>query len=492
MPSLAMRLIYNHILLCVLCTTLAFAARHARQHQAAPPPDPTPTYIWPHPHSVSHGAHLRNINYNTSFITHPSFHDLDTAIGRFRDVTFQHRAVGDSGVEAVVMVVVDVKDINAPLQMGVDESYTLHIPHAGDTVHIEANTYYGALYGLETLSQLITFDFTTSTYQIAGTPWSIYDQPRYQHRGLMVDTSRHYQSMAVLQHVIDSMAYSKFNLFHWHLSDLQSFPYQSDVLPRLSQAAYSAAERYSTADVVDLVEYARHRGVRVMVEFDIPGHAASWCVGYPDVCPSPDCPTPLDPSSAATFDTMEQLFTELTGGRSGAGLLPEGLFHLGGDEVNRSCWLQVDHVSQWLSEHNMTDKDAYRYMVDRAQQLIYKYGRTPVNWDEVYQNFGTAIDKRTIIHVWNDESLIHNVTRDGYRVLYSPDDWPAWSVSSTLRCERTFAIAVRCRSGSLTRTTVCGFRCHCCAGTWTRCTRYGQICMVWSRLGGSALRSRRL
>ena len=431
-----MRSSHIPILLLLVCISLAFVARHARREQQAPPPPPptTPIYIWPLPHSLSRGTQLRHVNYNVSFSCHPPFPDLTAAIRRFKDVTFQHRAVGDSGVSAVAVVEVRVSDINAALQMGVDESYTLDIPDGNNvhhsTVLIRATTYYGALHALETLSQLISFNFTTSTYHIQHTPWSIQDQPRYPHRGLMVDTSRHYQTMAVLRQVIDSMAYSKYNVFHWHLSDTQSFPYQSDVLPLLANAAYSADERYCTADVVNIVEYARQRGVRVMMEFDIPGHAASWCVGYPEVCPSPDCPTPLDPSSPATFDVMERLFTELTGAQSGKGLLPETLFHLGGDEVNRSCWTQVEHVSQWLLDNNMTDKDAYHYTVDRAQDIIFKHGRTPVGWDEIYQNFGTAIDKRTIIHVWNDETLVHNITRDGYRVLYSPDDWPAWYMDS--------------------------------------------------------------
>ena len=321
--------------------------------------------------------------------------------------------------------------------MGVNESYTLTIPDAtanssgpSTNIQIQAATYYGAQYALETLSQLITFDFPSSTYQLANTPWHITDAPRYPHRGMMVDTARHYQTLPVLRQLVDSMAYSKYNVFHWHLSDLQSFPYQSVALPRLADAAYSAAERYSTADVADMVEYARQRGVRVMVEFDIPGHAASWCVGYPDVCPSPTCLSPLDPSANATFDLMEALFTELTGAQRGGGLLPENLFHLGGDEVDLSCWTQVDHVKQWLAATNRTDRDAYRYMVERAHDYIYKYGRTAVNWDEVYQNFGTTIDPATIIHVWNDESLVHNVTRDGYRVIYSPDDWPSWYLDS--------------------------------------------------------------
>ena len=412
------------VLLLALCASLTFAGRHSKRAVSVPvaPPAPAPTtYIWPLPQSVTQGSAIRNLSFPLSFRTTPSFPDMDAAIARFTDITYQHRATGDVGIASITTVNVYVANINAPLQLSTDESYTLVVSETGNSIELTANTYYGALHGLETLSQLITFNFPTSTYQIANAPWSIKDAPRYPHRGVLVDTSRHYQTLPIIRKIIDSLAYSKYNVFHWHLSDIQSFPYQSDVLPRLANAAYSYNDRYSTGDVADVVEYARQRGVRVMIEFDIPGHAGSWCVGYPEVCPSTTCTMPLDPSSNATFSLMEQLFTEITGASSRKGLVPEDLFHLGGDEVDLSCWTQVAHVKQWLDANGLTDRDAYRYMVERAHDYIYKYGRTPVNWDEVYANFGKTIDPQTIIHVWRDETYVQNATRDGFRVLVSPD-----------------------------------------------------------------------
>ena len=441
--SVAMRVL--SVLLLVLCATLTFASRHTNRVLSEPaaaiiaaaaeaaaeeielddtpaPSAPAATaYIWPQPKQFTMGSDTYYLSYPLTVMTSPSFPDMDAAIMRFKDTTFQHRAMGDTGVQAITTVLVRVKDINAPLQLSTDESYSLSIAGTDEAITINANTYYGALHALETLSQLITFDFAMSVYQIGNSPWQIDDSPRYPHRGVLVDTSRHYQTLPVIRKIIDSLTYSKFNVFHWHLSDIQSFPYQSDVLPMLSQAAYSINDRYSTGDVADVVEYARQRGVRVMMEFDIPGHAGSWCVGYPEVCPSPSCNMPLDPSSNETFSLMEQLFVEITGGSSRKGLVPEDLLHLGGDEVDLSCWTQVDHVKQWLADNNMTDRDAYRYMVERAHDYIYKFGRTPINWDEVWANFGKTIDPQTIIHVWRNEEYVYNATRDGFRVLVSPD-----------------------------------------------------------------------
>lgn len=91
---------------------------------------------------------------------------------------------------------------------------------------------------------------------------------RFPHRGLMVDTARHFQPVASLKATIDSLTYAKLNVLHWHASDSQSFPFQSKSHPKLWEGAFSAEERYTQLDAREVVEYGRLRGVRVIVEFD--------------------------------------------------------------------------------------------------------------------------------------------------------------------------------------------------------------------------------
>jgi hexosaminidase len=358
-----------------------------RAAQPPPPPPASDVYLWPLPSSVSNGNVARSVSVPLSIDLEKSFPDLIDAVARFNAIAFPHRATGDPGSDAISSLYITVADNNAPLQLGVDESYRLRM-NSDPLVILNAPTYYGVLHGLETLSQLIYFNFTTGTYFIPSTPWNIADSPRFSHRGILVDTSRHYQTLPIIRRIVDSLAFAKYNVFHWHLSDSQSFPWGPESLPRLSMAAYSQSERYSSADIADVVEYARQRGVRVMLEFDVPGHAGSWCVGYPEVCPAPTCTQPLDPSSNATFALLQTLMTEVTGGRKRAGLVPEDLIHLGGDEVDLSCWSQTPRVASWLKANNFTAKDAYRYIVEGAHDIVYAAGRTPVNWDEVYDNFG--------------------------------------------------------------------------------------------------------
>ena len=132
--------------------------------------------------------------------------------------------------------------------------------------------------------------------------------------------------------MLDSMSYAKFNVFHWHVVDTQSFPFQSLTYPKLWDGSYSSQEKYTQEDMNHLVEYGRLRGIKVMIEFDVPGHAGSWCKGYPEICPSTACNEPLDPSTETTFKLIDELLAESTGRQKLAGLFPYSLIHLGGDE----------------------------------------------------------------------------------------------------------------------------------------------------------------
>ena len=249
--------------------------------------------VWPQPSSWSAGPFTQDLHpkhFAFSYTAHASSdgttpNTLVQAFDRYTALTTPHRpspaAEGAEGALRSLVVSVADPSEDAP-QQGTNESYTLVVPGGGAAATLDAATVYGALRGLETFSQLVLFNFSSKTYAVAaGVPLTVADAPRFTHRGIMADTSRHFLTVAMICRLLDSMAYAKLNVLHWHIVDDQSFPMEVNAYPNLQgMGAYSARERYSRLDAADVVEYARLRGIRVMLEVDTPSHTACWCRGY--------------------------------------------------------------------------------------------------------------------------------------------------------------------------------------------------------------------
>jgi hexosaminidase len=390
-----------------------------------PVPASMPALV-PEPQKMSSGTTVVGIASDIQFVATKTSNDLEAAWNRYKALIFAHPASSMSKKYNVIVskLTVSVTDLTAPLQLNADESYTLTIPNTGDGATLTANTIYGAYRGLETFSQLVTYSYDMRGYQVSVAPVSITDFPRFAHRGLLVDTARHYQPVPSLKGIIDSLVYAKMNTFHWHMVDSQSFPMESRSNPLLWNGAYSDQEKYTTEDIQEVIEYARQRGIRVMVEFDMPGHAASWCAGYPDICPTPKCLQPLNPATNATFDLITSLLKEITGGQRGSGMFFDDLLHLGGDEVNTDCWSNTSSIASWMKSQGYTADQAYMYFVNRAHQIALSFGRDPVAWEEVFNHFGTQLDKRSIIHIWLSHATLAKVVAAGYRgILSNSDVW---------------------------------------------------------------------
>ncbi|KAK9684152.1 hypothetical protein RND81_10G190100 [Saponaria officinalis] len=389
------------------------------------------TYVWPLPAKSTSGNQTLAVDPDLSLSFSGNSNIIDDAFRRYKRLVFDHatKVYGTKRFRRhltfydvrVLRIVVHSPD--EELQLGVDESYTLKIGRKDnlsfvESASIEANTIYGALRALETFSQLCTFDYETKNVVISKAPWYIEDMPRFPYRGLLIDTSRHYLPTYVIKQIIDSMSYAKLNVLHWHIIDEESFPIETPTYPYLWKGAYSKWERYTVEDANEIVNFAKTRGVHVMPEMDVPGHARSWGVGYPDLWPSSTCKEPLDVSKNFTFDVISGILNDL---RS---IFPFELFHLGGDEVNTGCWNTTPHIKQWLIDHNMTTKDAYRYFVLEAQELAISNNRTPVNWEETFITFPTKLNPKTVIHNWLVSGICPRAVAKGFRCIYS--DQGAW------------------------------------------------------------------
>ncbi|XP_042036863.1 beta-hexosaminidase 3-like isoform X1 [Salvia splendens] len=386
--------------------------------------------IWPMPKSASYG--YRNLHLSNEFELRTDgtkFADassiLKDAFKRSIDVVrsshvieFNASKIDSSLVLKGIHIV--VSSPSDELQHGTDESYKLHVPAQGSPLyaHIEAKTVYGALHGLETFSQVCHYNISSRGIQVHQVPWTIADQPRFSYRGILIDTSRHYLPIPVIKKVIDSMTYAKLNVLHWHIVDTQSFPLELPSYPKLWNGAYSITERYMFADAEEIVSYAKRRGINVLAEIDVPGHTESWGVGYPALWPSKDCKQPLDVSNEFTFKLIDGILSDFSK------IFKYKFVHLGGDEVNTSCWETTPHVKKWLHKNHMNGSKAYEYFVLRAQKIALSHGYDMINWEETFNNFGKKLNPKTVVHNWLGSGVAQNVVKAGLRcVVSNQDSW---------------------------------------------------------------------
>lgn len=385
------------------------------------------TYLWPMPKKSSNGNMTIAIDPDLVLVTQGNGGNsrlLRDAFARYKQIILAHHVKfsDQSGARqaqyGIGRLIITVSSADETLQLGTNESYSLYVPaHTEGSViqdaMLEAKTVYGALRGLETFSQLCVFNFMTKNVEIANAPWVIQDEPRFAFRGLLIDTSRHYQPVEIIKQIIESMSYAKLNVLHWHIIDEESFPLEVPSYPKLWKGSYTKWERYTLDDARDIVEFAKSRGINVMAEIDVPGHAESWGVGYPDLWPSADCREPLDVSKNFTFKVITSMLADLRK------IFPFGLFHLGGDEVHTDCWTSSPKIKKWLDEHNMTAYDGYEYFVLRAQELAITLGWTPVNWEETFNAFSDRLNPNTVVHNWLGSGVCPRAVAKGFKCIFS-------------------------------------------------------------------------
>ncbi|XP_018592380.1 beta-hexosaminidase subunit beta isoform X2 [Scleropages formosus] len=302
-----------------------------------------------------------------------------------------------------------------------DESYELTVDQP--TAVLKAAKVWGALRGLETFSQLV-YEDQYGAKKINKT--DVQDFPRFAHRGLLLDSSRHFLPVKVILANLEAMAMNKYNVFHWHIVDDNSFPYESTVFPDLSRkgAYHPYTHIYTPTDVKMVIEFARMRGIRVISEFDTPGHTQSWGKGQMDLltsCYSGENPTgsfgPVNPILNSTYDFMAKFFKEVSL------VFPDTYIHLGGDEVDFTCWKSNPDIQAFMQEHGF-DKDFKKLESYYIQKLLDIVGSTKKGymiWQEVFDN-GVKLKPDTVVEVWmgsNYQEELQNVTAAGFSTILS-------------------------------------------------------------------------
>jgi len=299
-------------------------------------------------------------------------------------------------------------------ELGEDESYRLEIGNSG--AKLSAATALGVMRGLQTFLQLVT----TTGEGFAAPAVVIDDNPRFPWRGLMIDVGRHFIPLDVLKRNLDGMAAVKLNVFHWHLSENQGFRVESKTFPKLHEMG-SDGLYYTQNEVRELIAYARERGIRVVPEFDMPGHSTAWFVGYPELASAPGpyeierkwgvFDPAMDPTREETYKFLDKFIGEMTG------LFPDQFFHIGGDEVNGKQWDANPKIQQFMRAHGLKDNgDLQAYFNKRVQQIVSKHGKTMLGWDEILR---PDLPNSIVIQSWRGPDSLAQAAKQGYRGLLS-------------------------------------------------------------------------
>lgn len=342
------------------------------------------------------------------------------------------------------------------------DGYRLKITTTG--VSLSANEPSGIFYGIQTLLQLFPGIIESKKDIDPAYKWilpvvTIEDHPRFGWRGLMLDVSRHFFTVAQVKDYIDQMVKYKFNLLHLHLTDDQGWRIEIKSLPKLTEVGAWRVERtgtfgtlskpqpgeaatyggfYTQEDIKEIVKYAADRFVNILPEIDVPGHSLAAVAAYPELSCTPGeyyvspgdrfmvwpgggqhfyglIDNTLCPANEKVYEFMEKVFTEV------AQLFPFEYIHMGGDETARNFWEKTDAIKAMMQKENLKNLDEVQsYFVKRMEKIINSKGKKMIGWDEILDG---GLAPNAAVMSWRGMKGGIEAARQGHEVVMSPTDF---------------------------------------------------------------------
>jgi len=320
-----------------------------------------------------------------------------------------------------------------------DEGYSMRIQHDG--IWLSAATPAGAFYGTQSIRQLLDKGKNKSV-QLATQV--ITDKPRFGWRGMHIDCSRHFFTVAELKNYIDQLVRYKFNTFHWHIIDEGGWRMESKKYPKLTSVGawrtplqgeiwnYSKMDFpgpstgkqlyggfYTQKEIKEIVAYAKRRFVTTVPEIEMPGHSLPALVAYPEVSCSvekgPDRPyrtTCYCAGKEQTFKFLEDILDETME------LFPSEVIHIGGDEVDKYFWTRCPDCQARMKQNNLKDvNELQSYFVKRIEKYLNSKGRRMMGWDEILEG---GLAPNAEVMSWRGEEGGIAAAKSGHKVVMSP------------------------------------------------------------------------
>ncbi|MBV8389315.1 MAG: family 20 glycosylhydrolase [Mucilaginibacter sp.] len=315
----------------------------------------------------------------------------------------------------------------------------------------------GVFYAIETIRQLlpVSAEEGKAGSKLTLPALTISDEPGYSWRGMHLDVSRHFFSIAYLRRFIDRMALYKMNKFHLHLTDDQGWRIEIKKYPKLTEeGAWRTFDRNDTAcmkrsadnpdftidkehiiqkngktlyggyytqqQMKDLVKYAAQKHVDIIPEIDMPGHMMAAINSYPFLtCNGENTwgqffTKPICPCNENTFAFAENVFSEIMD------IFPSEYIHIGGDEVERSDWAKSDACKALMQREGIKDIAGLEsYFINRMEKFFNSKGRKLIGWDEVLEG---GISPTANIMYWRTwvPNAPAKAARNGNHVIMTP------------------------------------------------------------------------
>lgn len=320
-----------------------------------------------------------------------------------------------------------------------DEMYQIQVEEKKIAITIKCPV--GLVHALVTLHQLSEFNEESALIEIKEVPINIKDYPRFSHRGIMIDTSRHYLKKSVIERIIEGMMYAKLNVLHWHIVDDDSFPMESKSYPGLAEkGAFSPNLIYKATDIKEIIDYADARGVRVIPEFDNPGHAHGvgmletlrdivtcfntvWPINIEGLYKIHGGPSPgdLDPSMDKSYEVVKNILKDIVS------YFKDPFVHLGGDEVAEECWDERPAIKEFMRKNNIPDYLALQtYYIKRVRDMFTQLDnkKKAVYWSNE-DTFKVKYKEEDVLQYWGESKNIKQLisTYPNNQYIMSPYDY---------------------------------------------------------------------
>lgn len=312
-----------------------------------------------------------------------------------------------------------------------------------DNISIKAADANGIFYGIQTLRKSLPL---SKSSKVSFPVVEIEDYPRFLHRGVSLDVSRHFYSTEFIKKYIDVLALFNMNVFHWHLTDDQGWRIEIKKYPNLtkigSQRSETAVDRhseeydgkpyggfYTQEEIKEVVEYARQRYINIIPEIDIPRHTLAVLASYPELgCTGGPYQVGrgwgifedvLCAGNDSVFTFLDDVFTEV------AELFPAKYIHIGGDECLKNRWMNCPKCQERIKALGLTAKKAapvgeqlQSYFIHRVEEMINKKGKSIIGWDEILE--GGIAPNATIMSWRGTDGGIYAANK-GHDVIMTPE-----------------------------------------------------------------------